>query len=305
MPKTEDVAALIRAIGKKDTDMARRIIEIMIAHESSHDNLRSAETLRAAFNVWGRVLTPLQPLPHDVKSLVWSESVFRVLTDLTLSTAVTTKIQEFLNERQHAEPLRAAGLHVSNSLLLTGPPGNGKTSLASAVAAALDMTFLAGQSHALIDSHLGETSRNVAKLFEYAQKNPVVLFMDEFDTMGSLRTEANDAAGKEYRTMLTSLLTLIDHFPDTSVLVAATNRPDLIDPALLRRFDLALALSAPSESDIAAYIVRYQTDRAIRFSVPAAALAHDLAGRPWSVVEQTCQRVHKALILADRASSRS
>ncbi len=298
MPKSEYVAQLIRAIGKKDDANARRAVEVMIAHEKTHNNLQSAAALQQALNTWSRMLTPLQPLPYAVQNLVWAEAVLRTLDDLALPPAVTEHIQNFLAERQHADRLRAAGLPVAHTLLLTGPPGNGKTSLATAVASALDMPFLAGQSHALIDSHLGETSRNVAKLFEYAGQNPVVLFVDELDTLGSLRTGAGASADKEYRGMLTSLLTLIDHFPDTSVLVAATNRPDLIDPALLRRFDLAVVLPPPSESDILGYLTRYQADHAMRFSVPTSALAHDLAGHPWSTVERTCQRLHKQIILA-------
>ena len=298
MPKTEYVAQLIRAIGKKDDANARRAVEVMIAHEDSHNNRQSAEALRHAFNTWSRMLTPLQPLPQAVQSLVWAESPRRTLDDLALPAVATEHIRNFPSERQRADRLRAAGMPVAHALLLTGPPGNGKTSLAAAVASALDMPFLAVQAHALIDSHLGETSRNVAKLFEYAGQNPVVLFVDELDTLGSLRTGAGASADKEYRSVLTSLLMLIDHFPDTSVLVAATNRPDLIDPALMRRFDLAMVLPPPSESDILGYLTRYQAGRAMRFPVPVVALAHDLIGHPWSTVERTCQRLHKQMILA-------
>ncbi len=298
MPKTEYVAGLIRAIGKKDTDMARRTIEVMIAHEKAHNNRQAGAALQQALNTWGRTLTALQPLPYAVQNLVWAESLLRTLDDLALPMVVTEHIQKFLAERQHADRLRAAGLPVAHTLLLTGPPGNGKTSLASAVAVALTMPFLAAQAHALIESHLGETSRNVGKLFEYASQNPVVLFVDELDTLGSNRTAAGSSADKEYRSVLTSLLVLIDHFPDTSVLVAATNRPDLIDPAIMRRFDMAMMLPPPSESDILGYLNRYQTDHAMRFPVSATALAHDLAGHPWSTIERTCQRLHKQMILA-------
>jgi SpoVK/Ycf46/Vps4 family AAA+-type ATPase len=303
MPKTEHVAQLIRAIGKKDDANARRAVEVMIAHEDSHNNRQAGAALQQALNTWSRMLTPLQPLPYAVQNLVWAEAALRTLNDLALPAAVTEPIQNFLEERRRADRLREAGLPVAHTLLLTGPPGNGKTSLASAVASALDMPFLAGQSHALIDSHLGETSRNVGKLFEYAGQNPVVLFLDELDTLGSHRTAAGASADKEYRSVLTALLMLIDHFPDTSVLVAATNRPDLIDPALMRRFDLVVALPAPSESDILGYLTRYQADHAMHFPVSVAALAHDLAGHPWSTVERTCQQLHKQRILQESATT--
>ena len=299
MPKTEYVAQLIRAIGKKDTDTARRIVQVMIAHEDAHNNRQAGAALQQALNTWSRMLTPLQPLPNAVQNLVWGESALRTLENLALPVAVTENIQKFLAERQRADRLRAAGLPVAHTLLLTGPPGNGKTSLATAMASALDMPFLAGQSHALIDSHLGETSRNMGKLFEYASQNPVVLFVDELDTLGSARAEEGSSANKEYRHVLTSLLMLIDHFPDTSVLVGATNRPDLIDPALMRRFDLTMVLPPPSEPDILGYLTRYQAEHTMRFPVPCATLAHDLAGHPWSTVERTCQQLHKQMILAD------
>ena len=303
MPKTDHVAELIRAMGKKDDANARRAVEVMIAQEKHHNNLQAADMLQRALNTWSRMLTPLQPLPYAVQNLVWEESALRTMNDLALPATITAQVHAFLSERQHADRLRAAGLPVAHTVLLTGPPGNGKTSLATAMASAFDMPFLAGQSHALIESHLGETSRNVGKLFEYASHNPVVLFLDELDTLGSGRAAEGSSANKEYRHVLTSLLMLIDHFPDTSVLVAATNRPDLIDPALIRRFDLALVLPPPSESDILGYLTRYQADHAMHFPVPVAALAHDLAGHPWSTVERTCQQLHKQRILQESATT--
>lgn len=198
-----------------------------------------------------------------------------------------------------ADQLREAALPVAHRLFLVGPPGTGKTSLAAAIASELNLPLLSAKSHALIESHMGETSRNIGALFDYARATPVVLFLDELDTLGSVRQNTGDSAGKEHRAILTAILTIIDHLPDTSIFIAASNRPDLIDPALLRRFDLSLTLPLPTPQYIHDYLETYQARHAVQFPIAVPSLVRDLTGHPWSTIEQTCQQLHKQIILTE------
>lgn len=181
--------------------------------------------------------------------------------------------------------------------MLAGPPGNGKTSLASALANELDLQLVSVKMHSLIDSHMGVSSQNIGKIFEYAMMNDCLLFIDEFDAIGSQRNKGAESSGKEYNNIVTTLLTNIDRLPDTCVLIAATNMLDVIDPAIQRRFDMNLWMDNPSVTHIEKYIVKYQSEHDVCFGTSAQSLASRLEGKPWSEIEKTCIDLHKELIL--------
>ncbi len=145
---------------------------------------------------------------------------------------------------QKREKLFEFRLPVNASLLLHGRPGTGKTMMASLIASELGLPLITARSDALISSYLGSTSKNIRSLLEYAQEEPCVLFLDEFDAIAKARDDKNEVG--ELKRVVVSLLQNIDNLGDT-VLIAATNHPHLLDPAIWRRFHYKMELREPDK----------------------------------------------------------
>ena len=122
-----------------------------------------------------------------------------------------------------------------------GPPGNGKTSLAEAIAEALAVPFFVVRYEAMIGSFLGETAARLKRVFDYARTTPCVLFFDEFDAVGKERGDVHETG--EIKRVVTSLLMQVDDLPSYTVVVAATNHAELLDRAAWRRFQVRLLLN--------------------------------------------------------------
>jgi proteasome regulatory subunit len=143
------------------------------------------------------------------------------------------------------------GIEPPKGVLLYGPPGTGKTLLAKAVACSTEATFLRVVGSELVQKYIGEGARMVRELFELAQsKAPAIIFVDELDAIGSRRMDGATSGDREVQRTLMQLLAEMDGFdPRGEVkLIAATNRPDMLDPALLRpgRFDRLIYVPLPN-----------------------------------------------------------
>lgn len=148
------------------------------------------------------------------------------------------------------ELFKRVGIDPPKGVLLYGPPGTGKTLLAKAVAQSTEATFLQVVGSELVQKYIGEGARLVRELFEMAQsKSPAIIFIDELDAIGTRRIDGATSGDREVQRTLMQLLAEMDGFdPRGEVkLVAATNRPDMLDPALLRpgRFDRLIYVPMP------------------------------------------------------------
>lgn len=156
----------------------------------------------------------------------------------------TSRLDEFVRE-VHAWPrLDAAGLPRRRSLLLFGPPGCGKTSIASSLAHELNRPFVTVKTESVVSSYLGETATNLSQIFEFARLHSVVLLLDEFDSLGKVRDDPTDHG--ELRRVVNAVLQLIDRYAGPSIIVAATNHEDVLDTALWRRFSEVLEVPMPT-----------------------------------------------------------
>ena len=135
---------------------------------------------------------------------------------------------------KNAIELSSFGIRYLNSTLLYGLPGTGKTTFAKVLAKKLSLPLLSVKVSSLVSCKLGETGRNITKIFEFASRCQCVLFIDELDSFGMKRGESREIA--EMGRVTIALMQMLDTLPSGFVLVAATNRPDVLDPALVRRF---------------------------------------------------------------------
>jgi SpoVK/Ycf46/Vps4 family AAA+-type ATPase len=143
---------------------------------------------------------------------------------------------------------------MNNSLLLYGPPGCGKTTVAKYVAKKTNLPLVTVRLDGMVSSLLGSTAKNIRKIFDYASKRDCILFLDEFDVIAKLRDDKNDLG--ELKRVVNSLLQNIDDFSGNSVLIAATNHHQLLDPAVWRRFNTVLALDVPKSNERMLFLER-------------------------------------------------
>lgn len=160
-----------------------------------------------------------------------------------LSRSNSEKLESFILSYQNADKLNALGVGVSNTLLLYGPPGCGKTKCACLIARKLGLPLVLARLDSLISSYLGTTAKNIRTLFDYAQKMPCVLFLDEFDAIAKARDDSNELG--ELKRVVNSLLQNVDSMSKDSLLLAATNHEKLLDSAVWRRFDYKLEIELP------------------------------------------------------------
>ena len=301
MPTVADVAQLFAALGQSDIQEAHRCAQRLIAHERQQGREQAARQLEMAAKRWlGAGAGTLVELPAAVKEWVWS-AVYETksLSELYLADDVCAALERLIREHEQADMLRAAGLPPRHRILLAGPPGNGKTSLAAALAKRLDLPCWAVQTARLLSSYLGTTGQNLSKLFQEIGSRRVLLFLDELDSLGSARGGAAEGSAREYNHTLNTILVQLDRLAPSVLLVAATNRPDLLDPALERRFAVKLWLDGPDEEAARQYVDEYRRRHDVAFPNPAPEGSTPCAWRSWAQVERYCQDRHRAVLLGE------
>lgn len=240
----------------------------------------------------------LNSLPVDGESRLHTVDVSQPLKDqvaLVLPSAIEARVREFLESVRHHDALAQAGASLPNRVLMHGPPGTGKTQLARWVAAELAVPLLTVRCDTLVSSLLGQTSRNLRRVFEYAEQLPCVLFLDEFDALGSARGNERDVG--ELQRIVIALLQNIDALPDSTILLAATNHDQLLDPAVWRRFSFRVPMPMPDAAMREALWTRFLCSYASE-GLHMQALVERSEGVTGAVIEQVCLDAKRSAVLA-------
>ena len=234
------------------------------------------------------------PLPVDGDSRL---ALIRVFDDRVglpppiLPGSVHDAIGAIIRERQERERLAARGISPTRSAILVGPPGVGKTLSARWIASALGKPLWVLDLTAVMSSLLGKTGNNLRAALDHAKQHAAVLLLDEIDAIAKRRSDESDIG--ELKRLVTVMLQEVDQWPDTGLLLAATNHPELVDPALWRRFDLVLKFDAPDAAAIATAIQRFLGDDLTLFASWIDVLAAGLQGQSLSDVERSINALRR------------
>ncbi|NOU10823.1 MAG: AAA family ATPase [Nitrospira sp.] len=204
--------------------------------------------LEAGSPVRSATATVIDPLPVDLdtrQELIRRESLPELPMQIVWPPTVLRGLKEIENERDKQDKLIEAGLSPSRTILFVGPPGVGKTMGARWVANQLHRPLLTLDLAAVMSSYLGKTGNNIRAVLEFAKKRPSVLLLDEFDAIAKRRDDTAEVG--ELKRLVTVLLQAIDDWPIDGVLIAATNHPELLDPAVWRRFDRIIEFPHPTD----------------------------------------------------------
>jgi SpoVK/Ycf46/Vps4 family AAA+-type ATPase len=299
MARSDLLISLVKAGSSGDQALFRKTVEALIAEERGkrHDVLadRLAEQL-------ARNGTPFRDQRTSTLSNGTTGDLCiellpkRTLDELILTDTVKAVCMEFIEEHNRSDLLRSYNLQPRHRVLLTGPPGNGKTTLANALANALAVPLIVVRYEGLIASYLGETAARLRRLFDYVRTRSCVLFFDEFETLGKERGDIHETG--EIKRVVSSLLLQIDDLPQHVVVVTATNHPELLDRAVWRRFQIKLELARPTRNDVERYFNAAATRLSFPLGVNSRVLAEKLAGASYSELEDFLADVARRYVLS-------
>ncbi|MGY4829177.1 AAA family ATPase [Sphaerotilaceae bacterium SBD11-9] len=239
-----------------------------------------------------------EALPVDADSRM---SLIRVFDDCNgleppiLPQGLFGQIEAIVHERREREKLAAEGIHPTRSAILIGPPGVGKTLSARWIAAQIGKPLWVLDLTTVMSSLLGKTGNNLRMVFDHARTHQAVLLLDEIDSIAKRRSDESDVG--ELKRLVTAILQEVDSWPDTGLLLAATNHPELVDPALWRRFDAILTFEPSDPTSIEAAVRRFLGSSLAQFESVVPLLAESLHGHSLSDVERAVAAVRRTTVL--------
>lgn len=299
MSRADLLLSLVKAGSEGDQQLLRTTVEAMAAEERAKHHHQLADRLvekLGASKTRQRPAEVSRSFDGGHGGLLFEVEPRRTFDTLLIDEQVVTACRELIEEQQRRDLLRSYGLEPRHRVLLSGPPGNGKTTLAEVIATELMLPLLVVRYEAVIGSFLGETSSRLKKLFDFVRTHQCVLFFDEFDTLGKERGDTHETG--EIKRVVSSLLLQIDALPSHVIVVTATNHAELLDRAVWRRFQLRLSLPAPTPSQKADWFARLQARLGGSLGMSPATLAEKLEVSSFAELEQFGEDVQRRYVLS-------
>jgi len=302
MARADLMCELIKYGLVNDNVSFRKAAEALCAEERAKQHTILANKIEDLLSVGKSNMLEKNSMPMNVlrgggneSNLFWEKVPQKRMKHLILPKQIKQVCQDVIEEQLRTEVLQSYGLEPRNKILLIGPPGNGKTSLAEAMAEALMVPLLTVRYESIVGAYLGETASKLSKLFEYAKTRKCVLFLDEFETLGKERGDAHETG--EIKRVVSSLLMQIDSLPSYVMVIAATNHETLLDKAVWRRFQVKIEIPKPTRNNLEAFFEYFQRERNFEFGILSSTLAKKTLGMSYAEAEELALEIYRQYVL--------
>lgn len=307
MAASDQIKSLIKSFGEGDdirffaSAMQIAAAEARQGHSNFANELKTliedARKKRSSIEIEQGRIVNMPASKREVHELI---EVFKPrvgLSDMVLAGPIKKRVVKLIEEQKKWQILKHHNLDPIRKLLVTGPPGTGKTMTAHVIAGELGIPLFIIRLDGLLSKYMGESIVKLRVIFDLMPSQRAVYLFDEFDSIGSSRQLGQDVG--EIKRILNSFLINIEKDTSNSIIIAATNIPDALDPALFRRFDEIIKYPMPKEQDIIAAIKKntkgYSFDKRINYK----AIAAGLEGINYSDISRATQATIKEMILTE------
>lgn len=305
MANANQLKALLQSHIEGDSSRFYSVAMQVAAREAKRGHGKLAEELRslvdqakASKNITPDTgATPISKPRGELASLLTVSYPKSRLADMVLHTELEQQLERIILEQRHAAEILSHGLSPRRKLLLVGPPGTGKTMTAAVLASELGLPLFEVRLDGLITKFMGETAAKLRQVFDSTQQTRGVYFFDEFDAIGSQRGLSNDVG--EVRRILNSFLQMIEQDKSNSLIIGATNHPEILDSALFRRFDDLLHYELPDEEQIVSTL----KGRLVRMAAKGTSwkrLARKASGLSYAELTRAADEVIKTALIERR-----
>ena len=304
MASADQLKALVKSYIDRDDGKFYSVAMQVAAHEAKVGHGKLAVELRDMIDAAksralpgaSSRLVPIARARGEVANLLHVSYPENRLADMVLDGSVQVQLQRILKEQRMFARIREHGLSPRRKLLLVGPPGTGKTMTASVLAGELGLPLFLVRLDSLITKFMGETAAKLRQIFDAVAEVRGVYFFDEFDAIGSQRGLPNDVG--EIRRVLNSFLQMIENDHSNSLVVAATNHPEILDYALLRRFDDVIQYQLPSPVQ-AADLIRSRLGGFAPKPFPLKDLSKKVEGLSYAEIRRAVDEAIKEAVMHD------
>nr|MDT0251369.1 ATP-binding protein [Endozoicomonas sp.] len=285
------LAKQVRKLRKSEPETASKLEELLKSKPA-----RSNSVMRRDAPQTSDYMNPvISPTENGELSLLKAFTSSETVDEPLLQPQIADSLKQVLQERSALELLTARGLKPTSSLIFQGPPGVGKTMTAQWLAAQLNLPFYILDLTAVMSSFLGKTGSNLRSVIEFAKTHPCVLLLDEIDAIAKKRSDEADVG--ELKRLVTVMLQELEYWPPEGLLVAATNHPELVDPALWRRFDMEITFPTPTLDHVKMAVMKFLGADKKDFESWIELLVDSLKGKSYSHIKRVVFQLRRLRVI--------